>query len=211
MENVFVVVFENQGDAYQAFDEVKEHMDYTTNYAISHMALVQKSDGKVIPCEGYSAKCHCPVTSAALGGLVGLVVGALAGPLGVIVGGAAGSFISSKMVSDGMDKAVMSIEQVSKGIQEGEHALIAVVQENQEGEFEKEFDKFKTTIHKKDAAQVSVDVEYAMKLQKKMDKWDKKHELHEEIENRRAEFKNEFKNIRESMKIVHDEMAVRVK
>ena len=211
MENVFVVIFENQGDAYQAFDEVKEHMDYTANYVISHMALVHKTDGKVVPCEGYAAKCHCPVASTALGGLVGMVVGALAGPVGVIVGGAAGSFISSKMLSDGLDKAVASIEQVSKGMQEGEHALIAVVQENEEGEFEKEFDKFKTSIHKKDAAQVSVDVEYAMKLQKKMDKWDKKHELHEEVASRRAEFQQEFKNIRESMKVVHDEMEIRTR
>lgn len=211
MENVFVVIFEKQGDAYQAFDEVKENMNYTTNYVVSHMALVQKSDGKVIPCEGYDAKCHCPVTSAALGGLVGLVVGALAGPVGVIVGGAAGSFISSKIVADGMDKAIASVEQVSKGIQEGEHALIAVVQENEEGKFEKEFDKFKTTIHKKDAAQVSVDVEYAMELQKKMDKWDKEHEFKEKVESRRADFQKEFKNIRESMKVVHDEMAVRLK
>lgn len=211
MENVFVVIFENQGEAYQAFDEVKEHMDDKEDYVVAHMALVQKSDGKVIPCDGYDAKCRCPVTSTALGGLVGMVVGALAGPVGIIVGGAAGSFISGKIVSHDIDKAIASIEQLSKGIQEGEHALIAIVQENQDGEFERQFANFKTTIYQKDAAQVSVDVEYAMELQKKMDKWDKEHEFNSEVENRRADFKKEFENIRESMKIVHDEMEAHAK
>ena len=211
MENVFLVTFENREDAYQAFDEVKQHMDYTLNYVVAHMVLVEKHDGKITPCEGYDAKCHCPITSTALGGLAGIVIGALAGPVGVILGGAAGSFITGKKISHKMEKAVAEIEQVGKGIPEGAHALIAVVQETQEGEFEKEFYKFKTTINKKDAAQVSVDTEYAMELQKKMDKWDKEHEMQEEVESRRTEFKNEFKNIREAMKIVHDEMEAAVK
>ncbi len=211
MENVFVVIFENQGEAYQAFDEVKEHMDDKEEYVVAHMVLVKKSEGKVVPCEGYDAKCRCPVTSTVLGGVVGMVVGALAGPFGIIVGGAAGSFISGKIVSDNIEKAVASVEQVSKGIQEGEYALIAVVQEEQDGEFEKLFANFKTTIHKKDAAQVSVDTEYAMELQKKMDKWDKEHEFKEQVEKRRAEMQNEFKNIRESLKVVHDEMEAHVK
>ena len=211
MENVFVVIFENQGEAYQAFDEVKEHMDDKEDYVVAHMTLVQKSEGKVVPCEGYDAKCRCPVTSTVLGGVVGMVVGALAGPIGVVLGGSAGSFISGKMVSHDMEKAIASVEQLSKGIQEGEHALIAIVQETQEGEFEKLFANFKTNIHKKDAAQVSVDTEYAMELQKKMDKWDKEHEFKEQVEVRRAEMRKEFETIRENMKIVRDEMELRAK
>ena len=50
-----------------------------------------------------------------------------------------------------------------------------------------------------------------MELQKKMDKWDKDHERQEKIEKRRAEFKKEFKNIRDAMKIVHDEIEAAMK
>lgn len=210
MENVFVVTFADKNEAYQAFDEIKENM-FAKLYTVSHMALVEKKDGKVTQCEGYDAKCHCPVASKTLGGLVGMFVGALAGPVGAVVGGAAGSFLSGKIVSKEIEKAVVSIEQVSKGIQEGERALIAVVQEEHEGEFEREFYKFKTNIQKKDAAQVSVDVECAMEIQHRMDKMEKEQEFKEKIENRRAEFKKEFKNIRESLKVVHDEMEFRMK
>lgn len=208
MENIFVVVFEDQGEAYQAFDEVKAHTD-EKEYTVARVVLVQKTEGKVEVCEGCDATCR--VTSTVLGGVVGIVIGALAGPVGVIVGGAAGSFISGKITSAHIEKAIMSIEQVSKGIQEGEHALIALVQENQEGEFEKQFEAYKATIHKRDAAQVAVDVECAMELQKKMDKWEKEHEFQEQVEVRRAEMQKEFQNIREGMKVVRDEMELRTR
>ena len=210
MENVFLVTFADESEAYQAFDEVKENM-YAKTYVVSHMTLVKKSNGKVTPCEGYDAKCHCPIANKTLGGLIGMVVGALAGPIGLVVGGAAGSFISGKLNSKEIEKAVAEIEHISKGMQEGEHALIAVVQEEIADEFEREFYKFKTNIQKKDAAQVSVEVEYAIKLHKQMDKWDKTQEIKESIEKRRAEIQTEFQNIRDSMKIVHDEMEFRTR
>ena len=210
MENVFVVTFADKNEAYQAFDEIKENM-FAKLYAVSNMALVEKTDGKVTTCESYESKCHCPIARKTFGSLIGMVVGAIAGPVGVVVGGAAGNLISGKVLSKETEKAVVSIEQVSKGIQEGERALIAVVQEENEGEFEREFYKFKTNIQKKDAAQVSVDVECAMELHHRMEKMEKEIEMHERIENRRTEIKQEFKNIRDGLKIVHDEMEAAIK
>ena len=180
-------------------------------YAVSNMALVEKTDGKVTTCESYESKCHCPIARKTFGSLIGMVVGAIAGPVGAVVGGAAGNLISSKVLSKETEKAVVSIEQVSKGIQEGERALIAVVQEENDGEFEREFYKFKTNVQKKDAAQVSVDVECAMELHHRMDKMEKAQELKEKTAERRAELKQEFQNIRESLKIVHDEMEFRTR
>ena len=184
-ENFFAVIFEEQSEAYQAFDEMKAHINDKKNYVIPRMVLVEKSEGKLNICEGCDARCR--VTSTALGSLFGMVVGLLGGPLGVVLGGAAGGFISNN-------------------IQDGEIALIALVQENQDGSFEKEFAKYKTAILKKDAAQVAVEVEDAMDINEKLDEMEKERECHdkmdafkEKIGRRRKRLKSEFKILRESL------------
>ena len=184
-ENFFAVIFEEQSEAYQAFDEMKAHINNKKNYVIPRMVLVEKSEGKLNICEGCDARCR--VTSTALGSLFGMVVGLLGGPLGVVLGGAAGGFISNN-------------------IQDGEIALIALVQENQDGSFEKEFAKYKTAILKKDAAQVAVEVEDAMDINEKLDEMEKERECHdkmdafkEKIGRRRKRLKSEFQTLRESL------------
>jgi len=184
-ENFFAVIFEEQSEAYQAFDEMKAHINNKKNYVIPRMVLVEKSEGKLNICEGCDARCR--VTSTALGSLFGMVVGLLGGPLGVVLGGAAGGFISNN-------------------IQDGEIALIALVQENQDGSFEKEFAKYKTAILKKDAAQVAVEVEDALELNEKLDEMEKERECHdkmdafkEKIGRRRKRLKSEFQTLRESL------------
>ena len=202
-ENFFVVIFEEQSEAYQAFDEMKARMD-NKNYVVARMVLVEKNEGKIILCEGCDARCR--VTSTALGGLLGMVVGAIGGPLGIVLGGAAGGFISNKIVSSHIKQAMTSLENVGRGIQDGEIALIALVQENQDGDFEKEFAKYKTEILKKDAAQVAVEVEDAMDINEKLDEMekerahqDKMDALKEKIGRRRKRLKSEFKTLRESL------------
>lgn len=184
-ENFFAVIFEEQSEAYQAFDEMKAHINDKKNYVIPRMVLVEKSEGKLNICEGCDARCR--VTSTALGSLFGMVVGLLGGPLGVVLGGAAGGFISNN-------------------IQDGEIALIALVQENQDGSFEKEFAKYKTAILKKDAAQVAVEVEDALEINEKLDEMEKERECHdkmdafkEKIGRRRKRLKSEFQTLRESL------------
>lgn len=202
-ENFFVVIFEEQSEAYQAFDEMKARMD-NKNYVVARMVLVEKNEGKIILCEGCDARCR--VTSTALGGLLGMVVGAIGGPLGIVLGGAAGGFISNKIVSSHIKQAMTSLENVGRGIQDGEIALIALVQENQDGDFEKEFAKYKTEILKKDAAQVAVEVEDAMDINEKLDEMekerahqDKMDAFKEKIGRRRKRLKSEFKTLRESL------------
>ena len=50
-----------------------------------------------------------------------------------------------------------------------------------------------------------------MELHHRMEKMEKEIEMHERIENRRTEIKQEFKNIRDGLKIVHDEMEAAIK
>lgn len=203
-ENFFAVIFEEQSEAYQAFDEMKAHINDKKNYVIPRMVLVEKSEGKLNICEGCDARCR--VTSTALGSLFGMVVGLLGGPLGVVLGGAAGGFISNKIVSSYIKEAMTELENVGRGIQDGEIALIALVQENQDGSFEKEFAKYKTAILKKDAAQVAVEVEDALELNEKLDEMEKERECHdkmdafkEKLTRRRKRLKSEFKTLRESL------------
>lgn len=214
-EKIFVVIFKNESEAYQAFDEIKKDMD-NENYTAHRAILVKKVEGQIVPCENCEAVCR--VTTTALGGLVGMIVGALGGPLGIALGGAAGSVISNKIVSHHIQKAETCLETVSKSIQDKEIALIALVEEKIIGTFANAFSNYNVEIQEKDAALVAEEVEAHMDFQKKLDNFDKKIEHDKKIEfykdqiaTKRAVVQDEISAIREGMKIVHDEMEAYTK
>ena len=157
IENIFAAIFEDESEAYQAFTEIKNHM-LTKNYIIPHMLLIKKAGNRIIPCDGYDAKAYSNDTE---------------------LGGA--------LDANDLKKAASLITKVSEIFKDGDVGLIAIMQENEGGEFERELTKFKTVIHQKDAAEVAVEVAEA------------------------AEFHKEFKAIREGIKIVHDEIEERMK
>lgn len=215
MENVFVVKFAVESEAYQAFTEIKTHMG-DPNCVIPQMVLVKKVDGRIIPCDGYNEKFYAGGTM--LGGLLGMFVGILGGPLGVILGGTAGAMVGSVVDGDDVQKDVDLLMLVSSGVKEGEVAIIALVQELNDGDFAAYFAKYRTTIRVQDAAAVYVQVAKAMNLQNKMAA-EVRERLHQEkvdefkdsLEQKRSELKAEFDAVRANLKNLREEYAQRYK
>ena len=90
-ENILVVDFKKDSQAYQAFTELKDEF-VDDNYFISQAAIVTKEDGEIVVKDSVE-RAEKAVDDTLKGGLVGGLVGLLGGPLGVLIGGGVGALI----------------------------------------------------------------------------------------------------------------------
>lgn len=204
-ENVITVLFKVESEAFQAATELKNARE-EDGCVISQVALVKKQNGKVTPCDGFDSGA---VTSddTINGLLIGSVVGILGGPIGMLLGGSYGALIGSALdASDALDSASI-IEQVCSKLEDGDIALIALVQEDNEEIFNSKLSKFDTMIIRHDAAVVAVEVEEAVKVEKELEreakrqlKAQKKEERAQKIEEKRSEVKANFEALKNKVK-----------
>lgn len=202
MENVVTVIFNEQGDAYRAFSELKKDL-VNTSCTITQMALVKKTNGQIVTCEGFDTG----ITTADdthKGGLIGMFIGILGGPLGMLFGGSVGALIGSVIDSGDSSNNLSMIEQVSQSLNEGEVALVALAMETGTEMLDARLQPYQVTIIRQDAAIVAQEVEEAKALQKEMEteaktrmreakKAERKQDIEEKREKIRADFET-FKN-----------------
>ena len=103
------------------------------------------------------------------GGLIGSLIGILGGPLGVLFGFATGGAIGASV---GSDKELINsalITTVSKKLTNGEVAIIALVQENDESVLNAIFEKYQVDIARWDVATVAAEIESALKIQEDLE------------------------------------------
>ena len=202
-ENVFVVKFTVESEAYQAFAELKAAA-LTNDYVISQAFLVKNESGKLVEKDEFDTGIESANDMGA-GALIGALVGVIGGPVGVLLGASYGLLVGSTV--DAMDIADSSllINQVSSSVAEGETALLLLVSETHEGSFTRDMGKFSTTVTKFDAAEVAEEVEKAVELEHQMRKEahkqmkeDKKAERKEKIEAHRAKIKADFENLKKN-------------
>ncbi len=204
-ENVITVLFEVESEAFQAATELK-NSHQSDGYVVSQVALVKKENGKVSPCDGFDT--GAVTTDDTINGmLIGGIIGILGGPIGMLLGGSYGALIGSALdMGDALDGASL-IEQVCGKLQDGDTALIALVQEENEEALDNKLSKFKATIVRHDAAVVAVEVEEAAKVQKELEreakrqmKAEKKEERSKKIEEKRSELKANFEAFKNKFK-----------
>ena len=83
----------------------------------------------------------------------------------MLLGGSYGALVGSALdAADALDSASI-IEQVCSKLEDGDIALIALVQEKNEEIFDSKLSKFDATIIRHDAAVVAVEVKEAAKVQ----------------------------------------------
>ena len=85
MENVVMITFDVEAQAYQAFSQLKND-SVNSAYTILQMAVIKNGDGKIVPVDGFDSGIDS-TDDTWTGGLIGSVVGILGGPLGVLLGG----------------------------------------------------------------------------------------------------------------------------
>lgn len=205
MENVLMVLFEVESEAYQALAELR-HDAVNSSYTISQMGLVKNKEGRILPCEGFDSGVDTR-DDMVKGGLIGGLLGILGGPIGMLFTGSMGALIGSVKDSSDAEKNVSMLERVSGKMEEGNVALIALVQEEDESILNRCLSKFKTETIRWDAAVIAEEVEEAQKLEKEMKRQakermrdQKKEEYRQNLEQKRAKIHADFEMLKERMK-----------
>lgn len=205
MENIVMVLFDVESEAYQALTELKREL-VNPMYAISQIGLVRKQGERVVACDGADSGVDTG-DDTARGGLVGSLVGMLGGPIGMLFCGGIGALVGSMIDSGDARKNMSMLECVGEKMREGQVGLIALIQENDEAYFDRLLSKFKTVILRWDAAVISEEVEEAQKLEKEMKKEarerlhrQKKEERRQELEEKRSKIHADFEAFKAKLK-----------
>ena len=201
MENIIIVNFDVESEAYQALTELRKK-PANECYTISQAMLVKNSDGHLTSIDGFDTGAETR-NDTRIGGLIGSLLGVAGGPLGMVLMGGYGALVGSAIDwGDAVQNASL-MEHVLTCVTEDQTVLIAVVQENNNTAFDHNFEKFQAEVTRFDAAEVAAEVAEAERIQEEMAK-DAKRKLREakkqdrrqQIEERRARISAHFNEIK---------------
>ena len=205
MENIVVSIFRVESEAFQAFSELKQ-FGQTENTKLAQVSIVKAEDGIIKVKDSFDLM-NSVGSDYFEGGLIGSLIGILGGPLGVLFGFVAGGTIGASI---GLDKELANsalITTVSEKLTNGEVAIIALVQENDESVLNAIFEKYKTIVARWDVATVSAEVESALEIQKDLAHQakarliaDKKEARHEKFDKLKADIKEKFDKLKADIK-----------
>ncbi|HFI0235547.1 TPA: DUF1269 domain-containing protein [Streptococcus suis] len=205
MENIVVSIFRVESEAFQAFSELKQ-FGQTENTKLAQVSIVKAEDGSVKVKDSFDLM-NSVGNDYFEGGLMGSLIGILGGPLGVLFGFVAGGTIGASI---GLDKELAKsalITTVSEKLTNGEVAIIALVQENDESVLNAIFEKYQTIIARWDVATVSAEVESALEIQQDLAHQakarlisDKKEARHEKFDKLKADIKEKFDKLKADIK-----------
>jgi uncharacterized membrane protein len=166
MYNIIAAIFDVESEGYQAMTTLSK-TPIIEETSILQMALVKRENGAIKVCDSYDSGIHT-TDDMLLGGLLGGLIGILGGPLGVLLMGSYGALAGSLLdAGDALDSATV-IEKVAEKLVDGEVALIATVDEENEDVLDGKLNAFKVVIARFDAAVVAKEVEQAAQAEKEM-------------------------------------------
>ena len=131
------------------------------------MSLVKRVDGQLKLCNNFSSG-YLTAADTVKGGIVGGLIGILGGPLGLLLGGAAGSLLGSASDSSNKVDSKTLIEAAAQKLEEGDLALIALVEENKEEVLDHMLVKYDAITIRYDAEVIAKEVEAAKKMEEEM-------------------------------------------
>lgn len=166
MENVIMVTFEKEAQAYEAFSQLKND-SVNSAYTILQMAVLKNEDGKIVPTDTFDSGIDSS-DDTWTGGLIGSIVGILGGPLGVLLGASVGFLAGSIIDSSDVDDDSSLILYGSQALGDGKTAIVALVQETDEKAFDLRLDGYRCHIVRWDAGAIADEVEQAQEQQKQM-------------------------------------------
>ena len=205
MENIIVVTFEVESEAYQAFSELKANT-YNDSYVISQAALAKNSGGRIEALDWFNVG-GVANDDAILGGVLGALIGIVGGPIGMLLGGSYGALVGSTVDLLDADQNNSMMEHVMGCVTDGATVLIAMVQEEEPTAFNANFAKYQSEVTRFDAAEIAVEVEEAQIMEeelaiqaRKQARQERKEALQEKIAERQAKLQAEFKDLKADMK-----------
>ena len=154
MYNIVGAMFAKESEAREAMAALRETPSFngTTVYQVS---LVKCKDNELKLCDNFTSEY---LTSSDLtGGLLGVLIGLLAGPLGAMLGGATGALLGDAMNADKKDIGQILIEEVAQKMEEGDLAMIMIVDEENEGILDHALVNYNVVITRFDAKKIAKD------------------------------------------------------
>lgn len=165
-ENLLIVNYKNESDAYQAFSELETLDDY---YYIDQAAIVKKENGEYIVKDEYYGGVKS-ADNTVKGGLIGSLIGLLGGPLGVLFGGSVGATIGGiKDTSDFLKDFVLA-DYAYAHIGEGETALLILADEKGNKALNDKLNAFDVTIKRVSVLAVEKELERAAEYEAQREK-----------------------------------------
>ena len=167
MYNIVGAMFANESEAREALTALSEtpRINGTTIY---QMSLVKRKDGELKLCDNFTSE-HLTSNDTVKGGLVGGLIGILGGPLGILLGGAAGALIGKAVDTDDKEDSKSLIEQAAQKLEEGDLALIMMVDETDEAILDHMLVKYNTVVIRYDADVIAKELEEAEKRAREME------------------------------------------
>ena len=197
MYNIVAAIFEVESEGYQALTTLAK-APIINETTILQMALVKRENGFLKICDSFDSGIHS-TNDTVIGGLVGSVIGMLGGPIGMLLMGSYGALAGSMVDAGDTLGSASLIEKVAEKLQDGEMAMIALVDETEESELDNALAGYKVTIARFDAVVIAEEVEEAQKIQKEMARQTRrqlrearKQERKERREARREKIKSDF-------------------
>ena len=197
MYNIVAAIFEVESEGYQALTTLAK-TPIINETTILQMALVKRENGYLKICDSFDSGIHS-TNDTLVGGLVGSVVGMLGGPIGMLLMGSYGALAGSVVDAGDAVGSASLIEKVAEKLQDGEMAMIALVDETNEATLDNALSGYKATIARFDAVVIAEEVEEAQKIQKEMARQTRKQlrearkqERKERREARREKIKSDF-------------------
>ena len=161
MYNIVGAMFAAESEAREALNTLAEapKINGTT---ILQMSLVKRKNGELKLCDNFTSE-YLTSKDTVKGGVIGGLIGLLGGPITALLGGAAGVLIGDAVDADNKLDSQDLIEQVAQRLEEGDMALIMLVDEADEGILDHRLVKYNTLVVRYDAETIAKEVEAAEK------------------------------------------------
>jgi uncharacterized membrane protein len=162
-ENVVLVTFEEESNAYQAASALKEagaqgrielHAVAVVQRAEDDTLRVKEGDADDFPVGTWAGG----VIGGTTGGIVGLTLGVLGGPLGLLLGGAGGALLGSLIDLADADVAESDLATMARAIEPSKTGLVAHVTEPAVEVVDSEMERLGGKVVRRSVAEVEAEI-----------------------------------------------------
>jgi uncharacterized membrane protein len=166
MYNIVGAMFASEEEARKAMEALAETPEINGT-TILQMSLMKRKGGELKLCDNFTSE-NLTSNDTVKGGLIGGLIGILGGPIGALLGGATGALLGGAADIDNEDTSKTLIEQAAQKLEEGDLALIMLVDEGEENALDRQLLKYNVYIVRYDAETIAKEVEEAEKREKEM-------------------------------------------
>lgn len=162
--NVIVVSFEDDHEAYHALTLLKE-LDSQQRVGVQEaVVVVRGEDGQLVEKDGTESP---NLLGTAAGGLMGLLLGIIGGPFGVLIGGATGLMVGSLYDLADYEESDSALGAISSSVEPGRTALLAVVVEQSPEVVDAAMSGVGGTVLRRGVAEVEAEIAVAEEAERK--------------------------------------------